>query len=182
MLWDTCCFTGHRPQRLAFGLTDQESACTALQWRLCAVLEWLARARGVTHFISGMALGVDQMAAELVLSLREEQPCLTLECAVPCPEQSAKWSFEQRRRYDAILRRCDRTTLLQTAYSPDCMAKRNRYMVERSGFVLAVWDGSPGSGTGQTVRYARKRGRQIVTLHPGTLEIDRSGLSPCPDG
>lgn len=63
--------------------------------------------------------------------------------------------------------------MLQTAYTPDCMKKRNRYMVDSSAFVLAVWDGTLRSGTGQTARYARELGRKITIINPKTLELTR---------
>ena len=46
-------------------------------------------------------------------------------------------------------------------------------MVEKSGHVLAVWDGAARGGTGQTVRYARELGREMAIIHPVTLEIIR---------
>ena len=39
---------------------------------------------GVTHFITGMALGVDMYAAEIVLDLKSKYPHITLESAIPC--------------------------------------------------------------------------------------------------
>ena len=37
----------------------------------------------VNHFISGMAIGVDMYAAEIVLDLKAKYPQITLEAAVP---------------------------------------------------------------------------------------------------
>ena len=45
------------------------------------------------------------------------------------------------------------------------MQKRNRYMVDNSDIVIAVWDGTPG-GTENTVRYAEKLGRKILSFEP----------------
>ncbi|MEG0825497.1 MAG: hypothetical protein RSG86_07105 [Oscillospiraceae bacterium] len=59
--------------------------------------------------------------------------------------------------------------MLQRAYIKGCMQNRNRYMVDSSQFVLAVWAGRPG-GTGSTVRYAQQQGRQIVCINPETLQ------------
>lgn len=46
-------------------------------------------------------------------------------------------------------------------------------MVEKSGHVLAVWDGAARCETGQTIRYARELGRELTIIHPETLEIIR---------
>lgn len=120
--------------------------------------------QGVRHFISGMALGVDIWAAEIVLQLKKRYP-ITLECAIPCETQAARWLEEERDRYWGIIERCDKETLLQTNYSADCFQKRNQYMIDHSDFVIAVWNGKP-SGTGKTVLYVRKKGREVVLLAP----------------
>ena len=128
----------------------------------------LIETHGVTHFISGMALGVDFYAAELVLSLKQNYPDITLECAIPCETQASKWTEELRDRYFSIAARCDKETLLQTHYTPDCMKKRNRYMVDHADVVIAVWNGKP-NGTGNTVRYAQAAGKQIRIIPPNVI-------------
>ena len=126
--------------------------------------------KNATHFISGMALGIDTYAAEIVLDLKSQFPFITLECAIPCETQAAKWSERYRNRYFGIVERCDKETMIQRHYSSDCMQKRNRYMVENADFVLAVWDGSP-SGTSMTVTYAHSLGKPVWILDPNTLSV-----------
>lgn len=125
---------------------------------------------GVTHFISGMAIGVDMYAAEIVLGLKASYPGITLESAIPCESQAAKWSEALRDRYFDIASKCDKETLIQTHYSPDCMDKRNRYMVDHADVLIAVWDGSP-SGTGKTVRYAHQQGKSVTVIDPVSLDV-----------
>ena len=120
--------------------------------------------RGIRHFISGMALGVDTWAAEIVLELKQTYP-VTLECAIPCETQAARWTENDRKRWFSIVERCDKETMLQTRYTADCMQKRNRYMIDHSDYVIAVWNGRP-SGTGSTVTYAREHGKEIVVIAP----------------
>nr|WP_308627840.1 SLOG family protein [uncultured Eisenbergiella sp.] len=172
-LQQSCCFTGHRPEGLPFQADETQPGCVKLKERLTQEIERLITEEGVCHFITGMALGADQIAAELVLKLKEKHPQITLESAIPYEEQAIKWTVPQRERYYEIAEKCDETTTLQTTYTSDCMKKRNYYMVDHSGFVLAVWSGIPRSGTGQTVRYARSRGRQIIVINPKTLEITK---------
>ena len=50
----------------------------------------LVEKHSVTHFISGMAIGVDMIAAEIVLELKKDYPQITLECAIPCETQAVK--------------------------------------------------------------------------------------------
>ena len=82
-------------------------------------------------------------------------------------------SIAQRERYYDIAAQCDKETMLQSHYSPDCMDKRNRYMVDHADFIIAVWDGRP-SGTGKTVTYARGRNvKSIIVIDPVTLAVRR---------
>jgi len=166
-----CAFTGHRPQSLPFGFNETDERCIALKQELRATIINLIENEGVTHFISGMAIGVDMYAAEIVLSLKSSYPDITLESAIPCETQAAKWTEEQRDRYYEIASKCDKETMLQRPYTPDCMHKRNRYMVDQADFVIAVWDGRP-SGTGKTVQYVQRQGKPVKIINPKTLVVE----------
>ena len=154
----TCAFTGHRPQSLPFGFDESDKRCTSLKSVMRDQIVALIENEGVTHFITGMALGVDMYAAEIVLDLKSKYPHITLESAIPCETQAIKWSVASRERYYNIAAKCDKETMLQREYTPDCMDKRNRYMVDHADYILAVWNGCP-SGTGNTVRYANRSSR-----------------------
>ena len=56
---------------------------------------------------------------------------------------------------------CDRLP----AYTPYAMHARNRWMVEHTSRLIAIFDGSPG-GTAHTVRLAEARGLDICFLSP----------------
>lgn len=168
----TCAFTGHRPQKLPFGLSEEDARCTALKEELRKQTFNLIENENVTHFISGMALGTDLMAAEIVLDLKVSYPGITLESAIPCETQAVKWTVSQRERYYDIAAQCDKETMLQSHYTPDCMDKRNRYMVDHADFILAVWNGKP-SGTGRTVTYARGKNRTVIVIDPVSLAVNR---------
>ena len=104
---------------------------------------------------TGMALGVDMYAAEIVLDLKSKYSHITLESAIPCETQAIKWSVASRERYYNIAAKCDKETMLQREYTPDCMDKRNRYMVDQADYILAVWNGcpSPESSVVKAVKY-----------------------------
>ena len=53
--------------------------------------------------------------------------------------------------------------------------RRNEYMVDRAGYLLAVYDNdrSIRSGTGMTVNYARKKGLPITLIHPDKATISK---------
>ena len=75
------------------------------------------------------------------------------------------WSAADRLRYQKLVKLCDYETVVQQAYSPGCMQRRNRYMVDHADLLIAVHDGLPG-GTMRTIEYALRRGINIVDLPP----------------
>lgn len=124
----TCCFTGCRPERLSFKYEEQHPDCLHLKELLRQEIVRLITEERVTHFITGMALGADQICAGIVLELKETYPQVELECAIPYEEQAAKWKVPQRDRYFDIIVRSDTATQIQGTYTRDCMRKRNHYM------------------------------------------------------
>ena len=156
----TCCFTGHRPGRLPAGKELQD-----LKIRLAGEILRLINERGVTRFITGMALGVDTMAADIVLTLKAVYPFVTLEAAVPCKGQEKNWSEKDKAHYKSILESCDRVEILSESYCRGCMQMRNAYMVNEADIVLAVWDGGKG-GTANTVNTAKKLRKELILLPP----------------
>lgn len=166
----SCAFTGYRPQKLPFGFNEADPRCTALKEIIREQTIRLIEEKGITHFISGMALGVDMYAAEIVLDLKETYPCITLESAIPCETQASRWNAAMRERYRKLLDRCDRRTVLQARYTPDCMEKRNRYMVDHADCIIAVWNGKPG-GTGNTVKYAERQKIPVILIDPISLAV-----------
>ena len=152
-----CCFTGHRPDKLPWGTDEKDPRCLRVKAEIADALEQ-AYAEGCRHFISGMARGSDLYFARAVLALREEHPDVTLEGARPCESQADSWPAEERAEYEAILNACNYETLVQHTYDRGCMMRRNRYMVDRSARIIAVYDGVPKGGTAQTLAYALRKG------------------------
>ena len=152
-----CCFTGHRPDKLPWGVEEHDPRCLRIKEKITEALE-RAYGLGYRHFISGMARGGDLYFAEAVLELREQYPDVLLECARPCESQSSRWTREERQRYDGILDRCNYETMVQHTYDRGCMMRRNRYMVDHSSRIIALYDGVPKGGTAQTLAYALRKG------------------------
>lgn len=53
------------------------------------------------------------------------------------------------------------------------MLDRSRFMVEHASTVLAVYNGERHSGTAATLRYAHKRGLEIIMIDPATLHVTK---------
>lgn len=158
----TCCFTGHRPEKLPWGYDERDPRCLALKARLDRAVEE-AWEKGMRHFICGMAQGADFYFCEAALALRARRPGVTVEAAIPCEEQASRWPEADRERYFRLVEQCDYETMVQRHYDRGCMLRRNRYMVDRSAMLIAVYDGTLG-GTMYTLQYAMKRKLEIVIL------------------
>jgi len=160
----TCCFTGPRPQNLPW--SEDDLRCKFLKLRLEIEIR-KALESGYRHFISGMALGIDLYAAHIILNLRRDRPELgiTLEAAIPCNAQSATWEYHQRIKYNDILLKCDKRTILSARATPDCFQKRNEYMVNQSSLIIAVSDGRAG-GTMNTIAYAKQQHKEVIIIKP----------------
>lgn len=165
-----CACTGHGSLSLPFRFDETDERCIRLKELLQKDIEDLIRENGVTHFISGMALGVDTYFAEIVLELRDEKyPDITLETAIPCETQAERWSESQRDRYYSVISRCDTETLLQTGYTEDCVQRCDRYIVDNCNYFITVCDGRHDNA-GSAVRYAEENGKTIVRINSRFLE------------
>ena len=162
-----CAFTGHRPHKFPWKGNEADLRCVALKAVLAEQVEKLVAA-GVTDFYSGMADGSDVWLSQIVLDLRKENPALKLHCYLPCEGQADKWSSSAQERYHSILGQADSVIYVSHKYYDDCMIARNHRLVEAAGRLLAVFNGVKRSGTGATLNYARKLGREIIRIDPIT--------------
>ena len=168
-----CAFTGYRPSKMPWGYDETDARCVEFRFRLREALEYLI-GQGYTDFMSGGALGFDQMASEMVLSLREKYPWVRLIMVIPFDGQADKWSREQRGRWLEIIEASDRVIRISHEYDKGVFFKRNHYLVENADLLLAAFDGQPG-GTAGTVAYAKRHGVHVVRIPPVRAPIRSVG-------
>lgn len=158
----SCSFTGHRPEKLPWGNNEGDMRCCQLKERLYqAVLS--AYEQGFRNFMCGMARGCDFWFCEAVLRLREIYSDVTMEAIVPYRGQESVWNPADQERYRHLLSCCNYKTILQERYSPECMHRRNNYLVNHAAMLVAVHDGLSG-GTQNTIIYAIKQGIKVVNF------------------
>lgn len=150
----TCCFSGHRA--VARELVPE------LEKKLDAAVARL-KGEGVKRFVCGGAVGFDTLAAQAVLRAKKTDPGVLLILALPCPEQAEKWSEKSRAVYQETVRAADVVYVVSPEYSPGCMHKRNRFMVDSSSRCVYYLTKNSG-GTFSTVEYARKTGLKLIPL------------------
>ena len=127
-----CCFTGHRPEKMELGEKEIKSLLEK------AIDE--AIADGYVTFITGMAMGTDIWAAEIVLERRR-----------------------YKMKFNKILKNADLVKEINDHYFTGCYQVRNEWMVDRSNLVIAVFNGQK-SGTKNTVDYAKRKGVKVINI------------------
>ena len=181
----TCAFAGHSFHGM--GYLPGHGRFLLIQEMLELLIERLIQQKGVTHFISGMAQGVDMEAARIVLQLKEQYPQITLECVLPYPGHASLWQADLADQHFAIVRDCDKKTVIRQARSAECWKPWNRYIVDHADILLAVWDGKPKeeqrltyiagfrnddpNGTADRVQYAREAGKPVWIMRPHRAEV-----------
>ena len=162
----TCCFTGHRPKAFPWGLDTDDPRYSVLIGRLAVAIK-IAIREGATHFITGNAVGVDLWAGELVLLEKKLNPLLTLEIAVPFHGHNASIGGTDGKRIQAVHAGADIVHIVSSSRSRKlAFCERDRYMVDHSAMLIAVYDERSGraGGTQRTLHYARERRLQIIQI------------------
>ena len=150
-----CCFTGHRPNKLNMNEAEIKS--------LLEVAIDKAIARGFVSFITGMAMGTDIWAAEIVLEKRKYNKNLHLICALPHKGFDIRRSPDEQARFNSIIENADLVRLVSEKYYNGCYQARNQWMVDRTSLVIAVFNGQK-SGTKNTIDYANSVGVRVWNL------------------
>lgn len=162
--WEsTLCFTGHRPEKLPEG-----AVLRGLQQTIYYAIR-RAVAQGYTHFLTGMADGVDYIAAYYLFHLRMKNPALRVIGVQPCSKDYD--SFFRANGYSVphlrlMQQNVDELVVLPgSAWNRRVYARRNRVMVEHASGIIAVCrDGR--SGSMMTYQYARQHGLAYYRIYP----------------
>ena len=163
-----CCFAGHRPEGI---LLSETTAKGWLQFQIQQAID-----AGYTTFITGMGMGVDIWAAQIVIELRAGNPSIHLIAVEPYPSFSAKWSEEWRSVYQEVIISADLVKRISQRYAPDAINNRLYWIVDHSSRLIAIYNGTKGY-TGSFVDYAQTQGLE-TTLYP--FPRMNTGASPRP--
>lgn len=158
----TCCVTGHRnlPQN------EINKIKAALRREID-----LAVADGYTRFLSGFADDVDQYFSEIVLERKKARPELELVAVIAYQKRLDRLK-EKGKTYE-LLEVCADVIVMQEEYHPSVYSHRNRYMVERSDRVIAVYDGREKGGTVRTIRFAHQMRKELREIPVGEIILPR---------
>ena len=156
----TCCVTGHRD------IPAEETAHVkeALRREIEKAVD-----DGFTVFLSGFADGVDQYFAELVLERKQTNPALELIAVIPYRKRLD--SLNKKTRTRELLEACADVVVIQEKYLPSVYSHRNRYMVEHSDRVIAVYDGRETGGTAKTIRFTHRMKKELREIPVGEIVL-----------
>jgi len=187
----TICFTGHRPDKLKGGYNWDSLDNQKLRGKLWNLIVDLINTTSKDldekdfKFIFGGAIGIDQVVFSICEELKQTIVkhgifTIKLELAIPFEKQASKWFERDVDRYELQKQHADIVTFVDSIegyefkgvpvgeYHPAKMQIRNRYMVNNSDIVIAVWNGSKG-GTANCVNYAKKQGKEIIVMNPDEI-------------
>lgn len=153
--------TGHRPNKLGgYGNTVVHNRLREVIRQELITYKALYYYEEGLEVISGMALGLDQWLAEEALDLD-----IRVIAAIPCKGQESRWPAHSQEHYHRLLAH----PLMSIGYQPDVnysarvMDLRNRWMVDNSDELLALWNGTRG-GTANCYYYAAKKNGYVINL------------------
>lgn len=158
--------TGHRPNRMyGYDLTDSRWETLKNQLK-----EFLIQ-NNCSIALSGMALGVDMIFAQAVIDLKEQGHDIKLHCVLPCIDQDCMWSKQGKELYKNMLDKADKVKYISKyVYRPNCMQKRNEYIVDHCDLLMAVWDEIKSGGTYRCIQYAYETGKEILIISPANIK------------
>lgn len=164
----SACFTGHRQLNgVYYNRNNPSTEWYILKQYLNNVLIGLMTQHNCTdHFISGLAIGVDMLAAECVAHARAfSKMSITLTGAMPFPTQPSKWPQQTKDYFQHVRSLCNEVIAVSPdPYHPSKMQIRNEWMVDRSNYVIAIWNGVEKGGTWNCITYARSAGKPILWI------------------
>lgn len=165
-----CCFTGYRPAKFPFRLSESDKAYIDFENALFEGITNLIE-EGCKIFYTGMAMGFDIIAAETVALIKKARKDLDIKliCVVPFQNQEEGFGSYWREKYNRIIEDSDEKIIISDSYHKGCYQIRNKYMVDNSDFVLTWFDGKSG-GTKNTLDYAASKNRKIFNINDSNIE------------
>lgn len=162
--------TGHRPNKL----NNDYDLTGPLIMNIKAKLSELIVRFQPDYMISGMALGIDTLWAELSFECNAK-----LIACIPDTAQPDRWPPKSQTRYYRILDKAYQVVNVSNSsvYHIAHLQKRNEYMVDLCDLLIAVWDCS-GGGTANCVNYCVSKEKDWIHLNPTDMTMRYNTVNP----
>lgn len=152
-----CAFTGHRnlPQN-------------KLKNIIIKLNEEIDKAlyKNCHHFISGGAAGIDVIAARIVTEKIDYDKSITLSLMLPYKDFINKYDFSYLQPY------CKNISYTMESYHISAYTKRDEEIVDKADMLIAFYDGREKGGTYYTIKYAEKKGIEVVLVNINDIPED----------
>lgn len=118
----------------------------------------------VEEALTSLAVGSDQLFAEIVLSLD-----IPTTAVIPLPNYDEFFVGREKEKYYALLAKTRHIELNSTKESAQAFLDAGKYIVDESDVLFAVWDGEKADGvggTGDIVEFALCKRKSIIHIDP----------------
>jgi len=159
-------FSGHRPDRLP-GKGDPSTPETSIL--IVTLREQIKSAidRGMIFYLHGCMAGFDILAAEQIITLKQQYPHIQLVTVAPYAvhffSREKCWTPDWVRRAREVCRQSDIGMSLSEHYCSGIYYERNKALIDRSSELICYWDGGDG-GTKYTVDLAKAQNKPIINI------------------
>jgi hypothetical protein len=149
------------------GITGHQRLKDPLVWdkvRL-EIIDALDRLQGIVVAVTSLAIGADQLFAEIVLQRGGE-----VEAVIPFDGYELKFKEgSSRETYRQLLSKAKRVEVLVNVGSDEeAYFEAGKRVVDLSDMMIAVWDGQPAGGLGGTadvVDYSNSKNKIVSIIH-----------------
>ena len=123
----------------------------------------------ISYALVGCALGSDTAFALSCVSLK-----IPIVSCVPFRGYESRWfKNEDKVVFNKLLETSQEVIYVDEALNlAETISKnakniiRDKYMVDRSDFLVAMYDGNPAGGTAHTVKYAESKNKPVINMYP----------------
>ncbi len=157
------CVIGPTPKQFPFDYETDYISKAVYQDELLKKAKELIE-NGYTHFITPMNIGAELDFADIIIFLRDEvypESGITLETVIAHPGLHKEYTGENWMTFIGVFKSSDKKTLISKTPEPDCYEKSQKYAIDNSDAVIAVWDGSRESDVWKAIEYASGKGKNI---------------------
>lgn len=164
----TVCFSGHRPEKLPLNGNSGSNVIKYLKSILyMEILDSIGK--GYNRFITGLARGVDLWAGEILMELKADGEKINIIAVKPYKSHGENFAGMEKFCLSRLISQADEVVCLSDGYKKGCFQRRNEYMVDHSGKLIAIVS-DYRSGTGATIRYAQKQNIDVRIIDAKKFE------------
>lgn len=112
-----------------------------------------------TMALSGMAQGADTLFAKAAIELG-----IPYKAICPFRGQGANWPEPAKQQYLELLSKAEEVIYTSESYHKHCFFVRDRYLVDKSDLLFALYDGREKGGTFYTYKYAKEQSKKTINI------------------